>query len=45
MWSIYTLQNQLLLWHYKAIEITTNEITDDKAWIEHYNLQKMLTGI
>ena len=34
MWSIIYVSALLLLWHYKTIEITSNEITDNKAWIE-----------
>ena len=41
----YTSIYLLLLWHYKAVEITSDEITCNKARIEHYNLQKVCSCV
>ena len=41
----YTSIYLLLLWHYKAIEITTDKITGYKARIEHENIYKMCACI
>ena len=43
--SLYYMCQRLLLWHYKAVEITANEVTHNKTGIEHQDVHKMFTGV